>query len=58
MFPARIIIWHFFIGLLKKSQPASAAVESSFSLLIILLAKDSMFKLENIARYLSVYYNA
>ena len=45
-------------NLLQQSQSASAAVEKRSSLLIKLLAKNSKFKHVNIARYLSVYFNA
>ena len=44
-------------ALLKKSQPISAAVERSFSMLSKLLRKDRHFDVENVKKYMMLYYN-
>ena len=43
--------------LLQKAQPTSAAVERSFSMLNKLLRKDRNFDVENVKKYMMLYYN-
>ena len=44
--------------MLQKSQPTSASVERSFSMLKKLLAKDISFKVENVRHYMILHFNA
>ena len=44
-------------ALLQKSQPTSAAVERSFSMLSRLLRKDRNFDVKNVKKYMMLYYN-
>ena len=44
-------------ALLQKAQPASAAVERSFSMLSKLLRKDRNFDVKNVKKYMMLYYN-
>ena len=44
-------------ALLQKAQPTSAAVERSFSILSKLLRKDRNFDVENVKKYMMLYYN-
>ena len=44
-------------ALLQKAQPISAAVERSFSMLSKLLRKNRNFDVENVKKYLMLYYN-
>ena len=44
-------------ALLQKVQPASAAVERSFSMLNKLLRKDRNFDVKNAKKYMMLYYN-
>ena len=44
-------------ALLQKSQPTSAAVERSFSMLSKLLRKDRNFDVKNVKKYIMLYYN-
>ena len=42
----------------QNSQPTSASVERSFSMLKKLLAKDRNFKVENVRHYMVLHFNA
>ena len=44
--------------MLQNSQPTSASVERSFSMLKKLLAKDKNFKVENVRHYMILHFNA
>ena len=44
--------------MLQNSQPTSASVERSFSMLKKLLAKDRNFKVENVRHYVILHFNA
>ena len=44
--------------MLKNSQPTSASVERSFSMLKKLLAKNRNFKVENERHYIILHFNA
>ena len=44
--------------MLQNSQPTSASVERSFSMLKKLLAKDRNFKVENVRHYIILHFNA
>ena len=44
--------------MLQTSQPTSASVERSFSMLKKLLAKDRNFKAENVRHYMILHFNA
>lgn len=44
-------------GMLQHCQPSSSAVERSFSKLNKLLAKDRIFKIENVRKYIILYVN-
>ena len=44
--------------MLENSQPTSAFVERSFSMLKKLLAKDRNFKVENVRHYMILHFNA
>ena len=44
-------------ALLQKARPTSAAVERSFSMLSKLLRKDRNFDVENVKKYMMLYYN-
>ena len=44
--------------MLQNSQPTSASIERSFSMLKKLLAKDKNFKVENVRRYMILHFNA
>ena len=44
--------------MLQNSQPTSASVERSFSMLKKLLAKDRNFKVENVRHYMILHFNA
>ena len=44
-------------ALLQKSQPTSAAVEKSFSMLSKLLRKNRNFDVKNVKKYMMLYYN-
>ena len=44
-------------ALLQKTQPTSAAVERSFSMLKELLRKDRNFDVKNVKKYMMLYYN-
>ena len=44
--------------MLQISQPTSASVERSFSMLKKLLAKDRNFKVENVRHYMILHFNA
>ena len=44
--------------MLQNSQPTSASVERSFSMLKKLLAKDRNFKAENVRHYMILRFNA
>ena len=44
--------------ILQTSQPTSASVERSFSMLKKLLAKDRNFKAENVRHYMILRFNA
>ena len=44
--------------ILQNSQPTSASVERSFSILKKLLAKDRNFKVENVQHYMILHFNA
>ena len=44
--------------MLQNSQPTSAFVERSFSMLKKLLAKDRNFKAENVRHYMVIHFNA
>ena len=44
--------------MLQTSQPTSASVERSFSMLKKLLAKDRNFKAENVRHYMILRFNA
>ena len=44
--------------MLQNSQPTSASVERSFSMLKKLLAKDRNFKVENVRQYMILHFNA
>ena len=44
--------------MLQNSQPTSASVEKSFSMLKNLLAKDRNFKVENVRHYMILHFNA
>ena len=44
--------------MLQNSQPTSASVEKSFSMLKKLLAKDRNFKVENVQHYMLLHFNA
>ena len=44
--------------MLQNSQPTSASVERSFSMLKKLLAKDRNFRVENVRHYMILYFNA
>ena len=44
-------------ALLQKSQPTSASVERSFSMLSKLLRKDKSFDVKNVKKYMMLYYN-
>ena len=44
--------------MLQNSQPTSASVERSFSILKKLLAKDRNFKVENVPHYMILHFNA
>ena len=44
--------------MLQNSQPTSASVERSFSMLRKLLAKDRYFKVENVRHYMILDFNA
>ena len=43
--------------MLQNSQPTSASVERSFSMLKKLLAKDKNFKVENVRHYMILHFN-
>ena len=43
---------------LQNSQPISASVERSFSMLKKLLTKDKNFKIENVRHYMILHFNA
>ena len=43
--------------MLQNSQPTSASVERSFSMLKKLLAKDRNFKAENVRHYIILHFN-
>ena len=47
-------VYHMF----QNSQPTSASVERSFSVLKKLLAKDRNSKVENVRHYLILHFNA
>ena len=42
--------------MLQNSQPTSASVERSFSMLKKLLAKDRNFKVENVRHYMILHF--
>ena len=44
--------------MLQNSQPTSASVERSFSMLKKLLAKERNFKVENVRHYMILHFNA
>ena len=44
--------------MLQTSQPTSASVERSVSMLKKLLAKDRNFKVENVRHYMILHFNA
>ena len=44
--------------MLQNSQPTSASVERSFSMLKKLLAKDKIFKVENVRHYMILHFSA
>ena len=44
--------------MLQNSQPTSASVQRSFSMLKKLLAKDRNFKVENVRHYMILHFNA
>ena len=44
--------------MLQNSQPTSASVERSFSMLKKLLAKDRNFKVDNVRHYMILHFNA
>ena len=44
--------------MLQNSQPTSASVERSFSMLKKLLAKHRNFKVENVRHYMILHFNA
>ena len=44
--------------MLQNSQPTSASVERSFSMLKKLLAKDRNFKAETVRHYMILHFNA
>ena len=44
--------------MLQNSQPTSASVERSFSMLKKLLANDRHFKVENVRHYMILHFNA
>ena len=44
--------------MLQNSQPTSASVKRSFSMLKKLLAKDRNFKDENVRHYMILHFNA
>ena len=44
--------------MLQNSQPTSASVERSFSMLKKLLAKDRNFKVESVRHYMILHFNA
>ena len=44
--------------MLQNSQPTSASVKISFSMLKKLLAKDRNFKAENVRHYMILHFNA
>ena len=44
-------------ALLQKAQPTSAAVERSISMLSKLLRKDRNFDIENVKKYMLMYFN-
>ena len=44
--------------MLQNSQPTSASVERSFSMLKKLLAKDRNFKVENVRHYMILHFSA
>ena len=44
--------------MLQNSQPTSASVEGSFSMLKKLLAKDRNFKVKNVRHYMILHFNA
>ena len=44
-------------ALLQKTQPTSSAVERSFSMLSKLLRKDRNFDINNVKKYMLLYYN-
>ena len=44
--------------MLQNSQPTSASVERSLSMLKKLLAKDRSFKIENVRHYMILLFNA
>ena len=44
--------------MLRNSQPTSASVERSFSMLKTLLAKERNFKVENVRHYMILHFNA
>ena len=44
-------------ALLQKAQPTSAAVERSFSMLSKLLRKNRKFDVNNVKKYMMLYYN-
>ena len=44
--------------MLQNSQPTSASVKRSFSILKKLLAKDRNFKIENVRHYMILHCNA
>ena len=43
--------------MLQNSQPTSASVERTFSMLKKLLAKDRNFKVENVRHYVILHFN-
>ena len=47
-------VYHMF----QNSQPTSASVKRSFSMLKNLLAKDRNFKVENVRHYMILHFNA
>ena len=44
--------------MLQNSQPTFASIETSFSMLKKLLAKDKNFKVENVRLYMTLHFNA
>ena len=44
--------------MLQNSQPTSASVERSFTMLKKLLAKDRNFRVENVRHYMILHFNA